>query len=274
MCAEKDHIKCLNRETEICGDKIIEAELMGGVSKDQKLTAFHGNGDEESNKKVCTLGHDEKVMVGNSVGIQRVIFVEKVCQEITKADGSDNGPIGVSSNRSGPESKIGVGFEDKNQEFKSSWANMLDETLNFGKGFNLSDLGKALSDGENEKDFLAKLEARKGTKRGKETKKKIGSLLELQNKSIYGLLGPGREVQQWVVLVIEIYDWIESCCLSQVLLVISWLIENNMAWWLTLISVYIGGFGDEEFAARAYDLVAVKVWDESAVLNFSMHNHE
>ncbi|KAK8599951.1 hypothetical protein V6N12_049817 [Hibiscus sabdariffa] len=111
------------------------------LQKDQKLTAFHGNGDEESNKKVCTLGHDEKVMVGNSVGIQRVIFVEKVCQEITKADGSDNGPIGVSSNRSGPE-------------------------------------------------------------------------------------------------------------------------------------IYIGGFGDEEFAARAYDLVAVKVWDESAVLNFSMHNHE
>ncbi|KAK8652711.1 hypothetical protein V6N13_126736 [Hibiscus sabdariffa] len=176
MCAEKDHIKFLNRENEICGDKIIEAELMGGVSKDQILTAIHGNGDEESNKKVCTLGHDEKLTAGNSVGTQRVISVEKVGQEITKADGSNNDSIRVSLTRSGPESKTGVGFKDK---FKSSWANMLDETLNSDKGLNLSNHGKALSDGENEKDFFAELEARKG----KETKK-FGSLLELQNKSI------------------------------------------------------------------------------------------
>ncbi|KAK8557199.1 hypothetical protein V6N13_013475 [Hibiscus sabdariffa] len=180
MCAEKDHIKFLNRENEICGDKIIEAELMGGVSKDQNLTAIHGYGDEESNKKVCSLGHDEKLTAGNSVGTQRVISVEKVSQKINKADGSGNDSIGVSLSRVGPESKIGVGFKD---EFKSSWANMLDETLNSDKGLNLSNHGKALSVGENEKDFFAELEERKGKKKGKETKK-IGSLLELQNKSI------------------------------------------------------------------------------------------
>ncbi|KAK8647955.1 hypothetical protein V6N13_121679 [Hibiscus sabdariffa] len=129
MCAEKDHIKCLNREKEICGDKIIEAELMGGVSKDEKLTAFHGNGDEELIKKASTLDLDEKVADGNYVGIQRVISVEKAGQVITKADGSDNGLIGVSSNRSGPESMIEVGFKDVAQEFKSSWANTKPLTL-------------------------------------------------------------------------------------------------------------------------------------------------
>ncbi|KAK8573744.1 hypothetical protein V6N13_009832 [Hibiscus sabdariffa] len=112
MCAERDHIKCLNQEKEICGDKIIEAELIGGVSKDKKLTNLHVNGD--------------------SVGIQRVIFVEKVSQKITMVDGFDNGPIEVSSNRSGPEGKIGMGFKDKDEEFKGSWANMLDKTFNSG----------------------------------------------------------------------------------------------------------------------------------------------
>ncbi|KAK8989770.1 hypothetical protein V6N11_064186 [Hibiscus sabdariffa] len=70
---------------------------MGGVSKDENLTAFHVNGDEESNKKVCSLGHDENVAVGNSLGIQKVISVEKVGQENTRVDGSGIGPIGVSS---------------------------------------------------------------------------------------------------------------------------------------------------------------------------------
>ncbi|KAL4366490.1 hypothetical protein GQ457_05G033220 [Hibiscus cannabinus] len=60
---------------------------------------------------------------------------------------------------------------------------VLDETLNSGKGFNLNDRGKALSDGENEKYFFNDLESRKGKKRGRGTKK-FGSLLELQNKSI------------------------------------------------------------------------------------------
>ncbi|KAK8608395.1 hypothetical protein V6N13_023819 [Hibiscus sabdariffa] len=130
MCAEKDRINCLNREKEDCGDIIMEAELMGGVSKDENLTAFHVNGDEESNKKVCSLGHDENVAVGNSLGIQKVISVEKVGQENTRVDGSGIGPIGVSSFQSDLEGKIGVGFKVKAQEFKSSWANMLDETLN------------------------------------------------------------------------------------------------------------------------------------------------
>ncbi|KAK8570822.1 hypothetical protein V6N13_103221 [Hibiscus sabdariffa] len=183
MCAEKDRINCLNREKEDCGDIIMEAELMGGVSKDENLTAFHVNGDEESNKKICSLGHDENVAVGNSLGIQKVISVEKVGQENTRIDGSDIGPIGVSSIQSGHEGKIGVGFKVKGQQFKSSWANMLDDTLNSGKGFNLNDRGKALSDGENEKDFFNDLEARKEKKRGKGTKKFV-SLLELQNKSI------------------------------------------------------------------------------------------
>ncbi|KAK8585589.1 hypothetical protein V6N13_050566 [Hibiscus sabdariffa] len=183
MCAEKDRINCLNREKEDCGDIIMEAELMGGVSKDENLTAFLVNGDEESNKKVCSLGHDENMAVGNSLGIQKVISVEKVGQENTRVDGSGIGPIGVSSIQSGHEGKFGVGFKVKAQEFKSSWANMLDETLNYGKGFNLNVRGKALSDGENEKDFFNDLEARKGKKRGKGTKK-FGSLLELQNKSI------------------------------------------------------------------------------------------
>ncbi|KAL4340832.1 hypothetical protein GQ457_08G017310 [Hibiscus cannabinus] len=117
-------------------------------------------------------------------GIQRVTSVEKVGQEITRADGSDNGPIVVSSNCSGPEVKIGVGFKEKDGDFKISWANMLDKTFNSGKGFNLSGHGKAMSDGENKKDYFAELEARKGKKRGKEIKKKVGSLLELQNNSI------------------------------------------------------------------------------------------
>ncbi|KAK8628865.1 hypothetical protein V6N13_009445 [Hibiscus sabdariffa] len=56
-----------------------------------------------------------------------------------------------SSNHSGPEVKIGVGFKDKDEDFKSFWANMLDKTFNSGKGFNLSGNGKAMSDGENEK---------------------------------------------------------------------------------------------------------------------------
>ncbi|KAK8701442.1 hypothetical protein V6N13_019829 [Hibiscus sabdariffa] len=146
MCVDKDHIKFLNWEKENCGDKIIEAELMGGVSKDEKLTAFHVNGVEESNKKVCTLSHDKKEDVGNSIGVQRVKYVEKVGQENIKPDGSDNGPIWVSLNRYGPKGQIGMGFKDKAQEFKSSWANMIDETLNSGKDFNLSDDGKALSD--------------------------------------------------------------------------------------------------------------------------------
>ncbi|KAL4367637.1 hypothetical protein GQ457_05G034840 [Hibiscus cannabinus] len=81
------------------------------------------------------------------------------------------------------DGKIGMGFIVKAQEFKSSWANVLDETLNSGMGFNLNNRGKALSDGENEKDFFNDLEARKGKKRGKGTKK-FGSLLELQNISI------------------------------------------------------------------------------------------
>ncbi|KAK9011379.1 hypothetical protein V6N11_044231 [Hibiscus sabdariffa] len=72
-------------------------------SDESILTAIHGNGDEESNKKVCTLGHDEKLTAGNSVGTQRVISVEKVGQEITKADGSNNDSIRVSLTRSGPE---------------------------------------------------------------------------------------------------------------------------------------------------------------------------
>ncbi|KAK8564647.1 hypothetical protein V6N12_058230 [Hibiscus sabdariffa] len=103
---------------------------MGGVSKDEKLTAFHVNGVEESNKKVCTLSHDKKEDVGNSIGVQRVKYVEKVGQENIKPDGSDNGPIWVSLNRYGPKGQIGMGFKDKAQEFKSSWANMIDETLN------------------------------------------------------------------------------------------------------------------------------------------------
>ncbi|KAK8486568.1 hypothetical protein V6N11_051193 [Hibiscus sabdariffa] len=173
---------------------------------DEKLTAFHGNGDEESIKKASTLDLDEKVADGNYVGIQRVISVEKAGQVITKADGSDNGLIGVSSNRSGPES-------------------------------------------------------------------------------------PGREVQKWVILVVEIYDRIESCYFSQVFLVVSewrvstfmhsgqklvearqWHIENSMVWWHSLLSVYIGGFDDEEFAARFYVLVALKVWGESTTLFFTLHN--
>ncbi|KAK8496725.1 hypothetical protein V6N12_032106 [Hibiscus sabdariffa] len=83
----------------------MEAELMGGVSKDENLTAFHVNGDEESNKKVCSLGHDEKVAVWNCLGIQKVIPVEKVGQENTRVDGSGIGPIGVSSFQSGLEVK-------------------------------------------------------------------------------------------------------------------------------------------------------------------------
>ncbi|KAK8675029.1 hypothetical protein V6N13_033102 [Hibiscus sabdariffa] len=114
---------------------------MGGVSKDKKLMDLHVNGDEELNKK-----------------------------EITRVDGSDNGLIGVSSNRSGPEVKIGVGFKDKDEEFKSSWANTLDKTFNSGKGFNLSDNGKSMSDGENEKDFFAELEARKEKREGRKLK--------------------------------------------------------------------------------------------------------
>ncbi|KAK8511064.1 hypothetical protein V6N12_033346 [Hibiscus sabdariffa] len=70
---------------------------------DQNLTAIHGYGDEESNKKVCSLGHDEKLTAGNSVGTQRVISVEKVSQKINKADGSGNDSIGVSLSRVGPE---------------------------------------------------------------------------------------------------------------------------------------------------------------------------
>ncbi|KAK8987970.1 hypothetical protein V6N11_065574 [Hibiscus sabdariffa] len=76
---------------------------MGGVSKDENLTAFLVNGDEESNKKVCSLGHDENMAVGNSLGIQKVISVEKVGQENTRVDGSGIGPIGVSSIQSGHE---------------------------------------------------------------------------------------------------------------------------------------------------------------------------
>ncbi|KAK8499304.1 hypothetical protein V6N12_072858 [Hibiscus sabdariffa] len=81
------------------------------VQKDEKLTAFHGNGDEELIKKASTLDLDEKVADGNYVGIQRVISVEKAGQVITKADGSDNGLIGVSSNRSGPENVKLIGVE-------------------------------------------------------------------------------------------------------------------------------------------------------------------
>ncbi|KAK8607831.1 hypothetical protein V6N13_023281 [Hibiscus sabdariffa] len=140
-------------------DRSCSAELLGGVPKDEKLTAFHENGVEESIKKDSTLDLVEKVTAGNYVGIQRVFSVENAGQVNTKAVGPDNGPI------------------------VSSWANMLDETLNSGKGFIRSDYGKALSYGENEKDFFAELETRKGKKRGKASKK-FGSLLELQNKSI------------------------------------------------------------------------------------------
>ncbi|KAK8514701.1 hypothetical protein V6N13_103142 [Hibiscus sabdariffa] len=35
-----------------------------------------------------------------------------------------------------------------------------------------------------------------------------------------------------------------------------------------------GGYDDEESAARAYDLASLKVWGESASLNFPMHNYE
>ncbi|KAK8514696.1 hypothetical protein V6N13_103149 [Hibiscus sabdariffa] len=35
-----------------------------------------------------------------------------------------------------------------------------------------------------------------------------------------------------------------------------------------------GGYDDEESAARAYDLASLKVWGESASLNFQMHNYE
>ncbi|KAK8672214.1 hypothetical protein V6N13_110587 [Hibiscus sabdariffa] len=57
---------------------------------------------------------------------------------------------------------------------------------------NLNDHWKALSDGENEKHFFDELEARKGKNRGKETKK-IGSLLQLQNKSITASDGMKRD---------------------------------------------------------------------------------
>ncbi|KAK8699942.1 hypothetical protein V6N13_018350 [Hibiscus sabdariffa] len=83
MCPEKDHIKCLNREKENCGDKIMEAELIGGVSKDEKLTGFHVNGDEESNKKVCTPGHDEKIGV-TIVGDENEAIKDLVSLELEK----------------------------------------------------------------------------------------------------------------------------------------------------------------------------------------------
>ncbi|KAK8501939.1 hypothetical protein V6N12_019677 [Hibiscus sabdariffa] len=69
------------------------AELLGGVPKDEKLTAFHENGVEESIKKDSTLDLVEKVTAGNYVGIQRVFSVENAGQVNTKAVGPDNGPI-------------------------------------------------------------------------------------------------------------------------------------------------------------------------------------
>ncbi|WRX24155.1 AP2/ERF domain - like 10 [Theobroma cacao] len=39
-------------------------------------------------------------------------------------------------------------------------------------------------------------------------------------------------------------------------------------------TVYIGGYDDEESAARAYDIAALKLWGESAPLNFPMCNYE
>ncbi|KAL4271259.1 hypothetical protein GQ457_13G026050 [Hibiscus cannabinus] len=291
MCAEKDRIKILNRENEICGDKIIEAELMGGVSKDQNLTAIHGYGDEESNKKVCSLGHDEKLTAGNSVGTQRVISVEKVGQEITKADGSDNDSIGVSLSRAGPESKIGVGFKD---EFKSSWANMLDETLNSDKGLNLSNHGKALSDGENEKDFFAELEERKGKKKGKETKK-FGSLLELQNKSITAGERRKRDKslrsRKWSKQFLEETELSgKSLSDSDIKSRVSILVkeakqvlnlgkkigitivgdENEAIKELVSLELDKGEYDDEEFASRTLVLAAMKAWGDLAALNFPL----
>ncbi|KAK8989222.1 hypothetical protein V6N11_063660 [Hibiscus sabdariffa] len=60
---------------------------------DEKLTAFHENGVEESIKKDSTLDLVEKVTAGNYVGIQRVFSVENAGQVNTKAVGPDNGPI-------------------------------------------------------------------------------------------------------------------------------------------------------------------------------------
>ncbi|KAK8656000.1 hypothetical protein V6N13_108562 [Hibiscus sabdariffa] len=66
---------------------------------------------------------------------------------------------------------------------KKSWANMLNESLNSGKGLVISDRGEALSEGENENDFFEDLESRKGKRRGKKDRK-FGSLLEMQNRNI------------------------------------------------------------------------------------------
>ncbi|KAG4177498.1 hypothetical protein ERO13_A11G310632v2 [Gossypium hirsutum] len=39
-------------------------------------------------------------------------------------------------------------------------------------------------------------------------------------------------------------------------------------------TVYIGGYDDEESAARAYDIAALKLWGEAAPLNFPISNYE
>ncbi|KAK8549479.1 hypothetical protein V6N13_027231 [Hibiscus sabdariffa] len=188
MCAEKDLNKCMNREKENVGGQINEEELMGGFSNVEILTDNCGNREEESNQKVIDVGHVENVADFNFEGSQRDVSDEIVEKLDARAGEIEIGPFGVSSQLSDPVAKnmdkneCIVGEMDKAQDLKS-WANLLDESLNSGKGFVFSDRGEALSEGENEKDFFEDLESRKGRRRGKKDIK-FCSLLELKNRSI------------------------------------------------------------------------------------------
>ncbi|KAK8595384.1 hypothetical protein V6N13_016757 [Hibiscus sabdariffa] len=188
MCAEKDLNKCMNREKENVRGQINEEELMGGFSNVEILMDKCGNREEESNQKVIDVGHVENVADFIFEGSQRDVS-DEIVEKLDARDGEfEIGPFGVSSQLSEPVAKnmdkneCIVGDKDKAQDLKS-WANMLNESLNSGKGFVFSDHGEALSEGENEKDFFEDLESRKGRRRGKKDKK-FGSLLELQNRSI------------------------------------------------------------------------------------------
>ncbi|KAK8558167.1 hypothetical protein V6N13_073840 [Hibiscus sabdariffa] len=162
-----------------------------------------------SGTEVIDVGLVENVVDINIEGSQRVVS-DKIIEKIDTGAGEiEIGPIGVSSQLSEPVAKnmdkneCNVSNKDKAQDLKKSWANMLNERLNSGKGFVISDRGEALSEGEN-KEFSSSFPNGKSLLSLSGGENKGFSSSFHNGKSLFLLLKVGNRGNPWLSTTLKL----------------------------------------------------------------------
>ncbi|KAK8682069.1 hypothetical protein V6N13_054466 [Hibiscus sabdariffa] len=106
-------------------------------------------------------GHVEKELNFIIKEPLKVVSEELADKKDTGADEIELGPISEHVGKNEDKKGDYVDNMDKGLVSKKSWADILNESINAGKGFTSTDCGEAFCEGENERDFYEDLESRK-----------------------------------------------------------------------------------------------------------------